>query len=93
MAAISGTTAALISAGVAAAGTVASVYTSNQQSKAQRKLSAGMLSPIEAPTAPTIDQDSITKARNTRLLELTQKSGRASTFLSGAGNPGAKLGG
>ena len=47
---------------------------------------------VKPPEAPTIDQESIKKARNTRLLELTQKSGRASTFLSGAGTT-AKWGG
>lgn len=59
-------------------------YSDNQQASAARHLKNSLLQPIsQIKPLPTIDDAAVKAVRNKELLSLQQKTGRASTLLSG----------
>lgn len=80
---VGGPAGAAYGAGIGA-GIGGGVGSSMDAKEAQKELKKSMIKPIE-PTKPmpTINDDAVKKARNSRLLTLQKQSGAASTILTG----------
>lgn len=81
---VAGPPGAAIGAGIGA-GAGGSVGASQDAASAARKMQAQMNNAQrqdQKPTMPTQDSEALRASRNMRALQLAQRSGRASTFLS-----------